>query len=137
MRYLSPHAGIPPLIIALALMASPTTFGDDLEAFAASLLCQEADCPSPAEPDPLPPLVIEGTTLPPDAARERDDQQAFLVRQGAYLTDQGNITSLNGDSVSVKLPKRGELKARDHGPADLLPTTGPVIIATPQGTPRD
>lgn len=137
MRYLSPHAGRAPLIIALTLMASPAALGDDLEAFAARLLCQEADCPPAAEPAPLPPLVIDDTPLPPDAARGRDDQQAFLVRQGAYLTDQGHIASLNGEKVSVRLPERGELKARDHGPADLLPINGPVIIATPQGTPRD
>lgn len=135
MRYLSLHAGIQPLIIAIAFGISPTTFGNDLEAFAASLLCQEATCPPSVEPEPLSPLVIEGTTLPIDAARERDDQQAFLVRQGAYLTDLGNITSLNGDSVSIHPPERGELQARDHGPAELLPTNGPVIIATPQGKP--
>lgn len=135
MRYLSPHAEIKSLIIAIALVISPTTFGDDLEAFAASLLCQEANCPPSVEPEPLPPLVIEGIHLPTNAARERDDQQAFLVRQGTYLTDQGNITSLNGGSVSIPPPQRGELQARDHGPAELLPTTGPVIIATPQGKP--
>lgn len=143
MRHWLYHHPWSPLLLSIAMLIPSLASGDDLEAFAAGLLCQRTDCPSPVEPVPPAPLVIEGVSLPADAARQRDEEQAFLVRQGAYLTDLGAIVSLSDEPASVQLPDRGELEAYDHGPAGLLPTTGPVIITTPrpsaspQGSSRD
>ncbi|SDL53922.1 hypothetical protein SAMN05192555_10575 [Franzmannia pantelleriensis] len=131
------------LLLNLVLMMPILAYSDDLDAFAASLLCDQESCTPPDSQAPPVPLVIEGTTLPSDAARERDHEQAFLVRQGAYLTDQGTISSLTDQPASIQVPERGVLQAHDHGPADLVPTTGPVIIAiprtspSPQGSSRD
>lgn len=118
------------------LLFCPMAMGGELDDFAASLLCEGDHCPPPAQEKVLSPLVIEHKVLPEDAARGRDDQQAFLVRQGAYLTDQGEIASLDGEEVRVTLPERGDLELPDHGPADQLPTTRPVIITVPQGSSR-
>lgn len=142
MRFYSCNALWPSLLFSLMFLLPATGLSDDLEAFAARLLCQAEDCPPYESPAP-PPLIINGFTLPADAARERDDEQAFLVRQGSYLTDQGTIAALSDEPTSVLLPDRGAIQVRDHGPADLLPTTGPVIITTPrltvspQGSSRD
>ncbi|WP_445001192.1 hypothetical protein [Halomonas mongoliensis] len=122
------------LLLILAIQTPFPAFGDDLDAFAARLLCEQAQCPSAPKPEASPPLVIEGITLPKDAARQRDNEQAFLVQQGAYLNDQGQVTPLTGPAATVSLPERGELSSRDHGPADLLPTSGPVLITTPRSS---
>ncbi len=128
----SPYRALWPLPLWLMTLAPSPGFASDLEAFAAGLLCRQADCPPAAESPAPKPLAIEGVTLPADAARQRDDDQAFLVQQGAYLNDQGQVTPLSRPAAGVSLPERGELPSRDHGPADLLPTSGPVLITTPR-----
>ena len=105
-----------------------------LDDFAAQLLCEagEIDCNDMEYNDSKKhPIVVDGVTLPDDAARDRKDEQTALVKQGAYLRIDGKILSLETKPVTVIIPERGKLMVDDHGSAAIVPEYGPVIITVP------
>lgn len=111
---------------------SQTVYADSWDDFAAELLCSDgANCSSLQSTAPRNSLIIEGTVLPDDAARDVDEEQAFFIQQGAYLNQAGTLVSLEGSAVVVTLPERGQLKTGSGMAVITAPLSAPVIITIP------
>lgn len=120
------------LMVAI-FVTTASSSADSIDDFAAQLVCQmNPDCVwTDRTEDESSELVIDGYKMPDDAMRDRDNDQSVLVRQGAYLREDGVIVSLSGEPVAIELPERGRLSIQDYGTASEVPVEGPVLIRTP------
>lgn len=118
-------------ILAFACVATADT--SDIDSFAAKLLCEMTqDCKLVEEKVELHPIVVEGVELPVDAARDKMDEQKFLVRKGVYLTSAGEIRRfifVEEESLNIE---RGSLNVNKD--SSFMPelNRAPVIIRIPR-----
>lgn len=123
------------LFIILINSILPAAYAEEfnIESFADQLLCEiENSCKKTEEKIELQPIKIGGIKLPMDAARDRIDEQKFLVPKGAYLNSDGEIkrfTSKKEERVSLN---RGSLATNEETPYIHEINTKPIIINIPK-----
>ena len=118
-------------ILAFACVSTADT--SDIDNFAAKLLCEMTqDCKLVEEEVELHPIFVEGVELPIDAARNKIDEQKYLVRKGLYLSSGGEVIRfIFAEEESVNI-ERGSLNVNKD--PSFMPelNRAPVIIRIPR-----